>query len=119
MMTGLRERLGAEADEWQVIEPRLQAVLDAQRTSRELQGMGMRMGMRDGAGAAGREAPEPVAAVEKAIEGGDAAVIKTAVDALRQARAEREAGLTTAKNALREVLSVTQEAQLVLMGLLD
>lgn len=115
MMNRLQEALKATPEEWQVIQPLLKDVFDKQRTARELGGMGgMFRGPQQQA-----EQPAEVAAVEKAIEGGDAAVVKTALEALRKARATREAEVTKAKDALRAVLTVSQEARLVLMGILD
>ncbi len=112
MLERMQEMLGATGDEWTVIKPRLEAVMEKQQATRELQ-----------AGRFGRRGdsapPAAVADVEKAIADGDAAAIKAALDALRKQRAEKEAELTAAKNQLREVLSVAQEARLVLMGTLD
>jgi hypothetical protein len=119
MMQGIKERLQATDEEWKVIEPRVTAVFEKQRALRDLQGLGRGM-FRGGRDGQQRESPAPVAAVEKAIEAGDAAGIKTALEALRKARTEAEAEVTKARQSLREVLSVKQEAQLVLMmGILD
>lgn len=71
-----------------------------------------------GRGPQGPEAAE-IAAVNKAVEGGDAAGIKTAVEALRKARTARDADLAKARESLREVLSATQEAHLVIAGILN
>jgi len=46
-------------------------------------------------------------------------VIKTKLDALRAARAKSAAELATAQKELRELLSVKQEAFLVMSGMLD
>lgn len=117
MMQGIKERLGAKDDEWQLIEPRVTAVFEKQQALRELQGgRGMFRGPQGGQQ---REQPAPVAAVEKAIEGTDAAAVKTALEGLRKARTDAEAEVAKARQALREVLSVKQEAQMVLMGVLD
>jgi hypothetical protein len=118
MMARIQETLAATPDEWKVIEPRLTAVMERLRTSRELQGnmFGRRQG---GQGGQQRQQPAELAAVEKAAEAGDAAVIKTTLEALRKARTDREAEVTKARTSLREVLSVGQEAKLVVMGILD
>jgi len=117
MLARLQETLKATPEEWQVIQPRLKDVMEKQRAVREMSGMrGMFRPPQQ------QQAPDQqaeVAALEKAIEGGDAAAIKTALEAYRKARTAREADLTKAKDALREVLSVGQEARLVLMGMLD
>ena len=120
MLEHMQESLGANAEEWQIIEPRLSAVMDKTRALREMSGRGMfrpPQGRQQREGQ--REQPAEVAALEKALEGDDAAVIKTAMEALRQARKTKEADATKAKESLREVLSVVQEGKLVLMGLLD
>lgn len=115
MLARFQETLKATPEEWQVIQPRLKDVFEKQRAAREMGGM---RGMFRGPDRQGEQVAE-VAALEKAIEGGDAAAIKTALEAFRKARAAREADLTKAKDALREVLSVAQEARLALMGTLD
>jgi len=117
-MTSIKETLAATPEEWQVIEPRLTTVLEKQRASRELQG-GRNMFRGRQGGPQQPEQPAEMAAVDKAVEAGDAAVIKTTLDALRKARTDREAEVTKARTALREVLSVGQEAKLVVMGILD
>ncbi len=117
MMQSIKERLQATDEEWGVMEPRMTAVFDKQRVLRELQGRG---GMfRGPRGGQQPEQPAPVAALGKAVEAGDAAAIKTALEDLRKARTEAEAELAKARGALREILSPKQEAQLVLMGILD
>lgn len=115
MLERTQEVLGASPEEWEVIKPRLTAVWDTQRAARELSGM---RGMMRG-GPQPREAVPAVENLEKAIEMGEATAITDALGALRKARAEREAEVLKAKEALREVLSVRQEARLVLMGTLD
>jgi hypothetical protein len=52
-------------------------------------------------------------------DGADAKQLKSALRAVREARAEREEVTEEARDALREVLSQRQEATLVLMGVLD
>ena len=114
-MTAIKEQLKATDEDWKVIEPRLKAVMDKEQAARQLSSRGgffRRGGQND-------QPAAEVAAVTKAIEGGDAATIKTALAALRKARTDREAETTKAKDALREVLTVAQEAQLVLNGLLN
>jgi hypothetical protein len=126
MMGMVQERIGASADEWKVISPLLQGAMDKERAMREMRGGfggGMRRGPQGGqpgqGQAQGPEASPEVAALEKAIDSKDNAAIKTAMEALRKVRADREAEATKAKAALREVLSVSQEARLVAMGILD
>jgi hypothetical protein len=114
-MTRIQETLAATPDEWKVIEPLLTAVMEKERSAREMSGNPFR-GRRGGQQP---EQPAEIVAVEKAAAAGDAAVIKVTLEALRKARTERVAEATKAKDALRQVLSISQEAKLVVMGLLD
>lgn len=116
-MKRIQETLAATPDEWKVIEPLLTTVMEKERASRELSGNPFRG--RRGGGGQQPEQPAEIAAVERAAAAGDAAVIKVTLEALRKARTERQAEVTKAKDALRQVLSVSQEAKLVVMGLLD
>jgi Spy/CpxP family protein refolding chaperone len=120
MVARIQETLAATADEWKVIEPRLTAVMEKQRASRELQGGRSMFGRRPGGpGGAQPEQPAELTAVEKAAEAGDAAGIKTALESLRKARTDRDVEVTKARTALREVLTPAQEAKLVVLGILD
>jgi len=62
-----------------------------------------------------------VTALQTVLENKDASPeeIKAKLNALRTTRAKREAELKTAREELRKVLTLRQEAQLVLMGMLD
>jgi hypothetical protein len=130
MMEQLRERLEVKGeDEWKLIQSRINAVNEARR---ELGGGmgGMAFGRGGGPGGPGgrggggpggfRGEPNPeVEALQKAIEGGASAnELKTRLAKVREARKEREAKLEKAQENLREVLTVRQEANAVLMGLL-
>lgn len=116
----MQERIGATPEEWTVIQPRLQVVMEKNQALRELSGNRFGRGGRGGPGGAAAPAdPAELAAVNKAIEGKDPAAIKTALEAFRKVRTTREDDLKKAKTALREVLSVSQEARLVAMGILD
>ncbi len=117
----VKERLRASDDEWAVIEPLLDRVHKLRRQ------------IRAGNWMIGRElrhAEEGVepSAVQKAADalrqsvGDEAAAIETVkarLDELRAARAAAEADLKKALEELRAVLTVRQEAELVLMGVLD
>ncbi len=139
----MQEQLGATAEEWTVIGPRLTKVMNLSRQTGAGVG-GMRMGMMapgagrrggpegDQGGPAGRGARGPLAqgeptAVDKATESlqttleNSAATsdeIRTKLTALRTAREKATQELATAQQDLRQVLTLRQEAQLVLMGLL-
>jgi hypothetical protein len=126
----MKDALGATDEEWTIIEPRLQKVQDL---SGDLRGgmRGMR-GMFGGRGGRGGNAPQPAGTpttppteVEKAttalqttLEDPQAKpeVIKAQLAALRAAREKVRQQLDKATADLKEVLTVRQEAQLVLLG---
>lgn len=139
MMERLRDQLGVENDtEWELIESRLTKVTEARRNL----GTGA-MGRAAGAfgrggggpGAAGRPTTDgqnrpnrnPFAAnnpeleaLQQAIESqASADQIKAKLIKYREAQQAREAALAKAQAELKEVLSLRQEAQAVVMGLLD
>jgi len=125
-MRGMRQAMRVEDDaEWGVIEPKLQAVMQAQRESRPGM-MGMRGGRfgRGGPGAGVGE-PSPMAQATQALgetlrnEDAGADEIERRLEAFRAAREAALADLETAREELRGVLSQRQEAMLVLMGMLD
>jgi hypothetical protein len=77
-------------------------------------------GERRGGGFPGFGEPAPqVQALEKALESDSADDIKAKLAALRAARKDQEAKLAKAQDNLRQVLSSKQEAQAVVMGLLE
>jgi len=90
---------------------------------------GGRRGGDQGGGGGGRRGPggpggfgEPspqVEALEKAVEAGKADDIKAKLASLRSARKDAEAKLTKAQDNLKQVLSVSQEGQACLMGLIE
>jgi len=125
----MRQQLGATEEEWKVLQPRIEKVQQLQRQIRfGFRGFDRRMGRRDRGpgdrGPAEREQSE----VEKKTEAlrnllddeaSSAAAIKAALDALRKAREQAEKDLAAARKELREVVTVRQEAQLVLMNILE
>jgi hypothetical protein len=127
----LQEPLGASDEEFAVIEPLLEKVVDAQRESdggmarfRRFAGA---MGQQN-ASQNGRQNSPPPSPVDQASTDLQAAVddpnsnedkIKTRLDALRQAKTKASQDLDVARNALRSVLTTRQEAVLVDRGLLD
>ncbi|MBI5090993.1 MAG: hypothetical protein HZB26_00950 [Candidatus Hydrogenedentes bacterium] len=146
----MKERLGATDDEWKVIEPRLQKVMELRRGR-----MGALFGGRraaagaPGQGAApggdaqaqgGQNAPAPggqggpgrvrgfggpqtpeAQALQKVLDdkGSSPDQIKSALKAYRESVEKQEKEVQKARQDLREVLSLRQEAQLVLIGMLD
>ena len=129
MMERYREQLGIKDDtEWKLIETRIEKVSEARRDI-GMRGMGFggfggRGGGPGGAGGGGRRGfgvdPSPEQeALQKAIESNASAdEIKTKLAAYRTSLKDKEAKLEKAQDELRKVLSVKQEAQAVLMGLL-
>ncbi len=116
-------------DEWKVIGERVGAVVDAQREANAgRRGMGGRRNQNNGGQAAaggnrgGRGGtPSPEAeALQKAIDDkASSDVIKAALAKYRDAHTAKQAKLATAQDELRKVLSVRQEGQAVLAGLLN
>lgn len=132
MMERYREQLGIKDDtEWKLIETRIEKVSEARREI-GMRGMGFGgfggrgggPGGPGGAGGGGRRGfggePSPEQeALQKAIESNASAdEIKTKLAAFRASLKDKEAKLEKAQDELRKVLSVKQEAQAVLMGLL-
>ena len=134
MMDRYKERLEVKSDdEWKIISERIEKVTKAQREAR-IGGFGGRGGARRGGGTDAAPAandaarnrggfgaePNPDAdALEKALEAkASADELKAKLAKLREVQKDKEAKLIKAQDELREVLSVRQEANAVLMGLL-
>jgi hypothetical protein len=127
MAERLKESLDCTEEEWEAIGPLVEKVAELQMRTRGRGGM-MRRPRRDsgerpeGGREAGPDGGMPEAeALRTALENEDtsAEVVKEKLTAYREAVTRNEAELKKAREALREVLSVRQEAQLVLSGLLD
>jgi len=136
MMEQMRNTLSVtNDDEWSVIQPLIQKVMDARRDVGNGGGMGMGMVMRmggpggpppggdrggpGGRGGFGPQASDEQKALQKAL--GDKAPVAQIKDALakyRAAQQDKQAKLEAAQAHLKSVLTVQQEAQAVLMGLL-
>jgi hypothetical protein len=128
MTERLKQALGVTDEEWKVLEPKIEKVQAAARQSRGGMGFmgGRRGGARPGAEAdANRPAPTDVEKkaqdLQKVLENKEAKPeeIKAALTALREARAKARQELENAQKQLREVLTLRQEAQLVMRGMLD
>jgi hypothetical protein len=142
MMERMKEQLGADDQAWKVMEPRLAKVMELNREVGGNPGRMMFGGMRGNRGgpggqqgdrqgnrfrAPGAENREPTA-LEKAeqqlqttLENQSAApeTIKAQLTAVRNEREKARQALATAQQQLREILTVRQEAMLVLMGQLN
>jgi len=146
MMERWKEQLGADDEAWKVIEPRLTKVMELSRDAMSggrgmFGGMGRMRGGPGGAGGPGGdnarggdrprfpgEENREQTAVEKAAEAlnttlenqsASAETIKQQLTALRAARVKAQQDLATAQQELRQILSVRQEAQLVVSGMLN
>lgn len=126
MMDNIRGQLGFTNDtDWNAIQPLVQKVMDARR---DVSGGGMgrmfagrnRGGQNGGrAGMFGQPSPEQ-AALQKLID--DSAPTSQIKDALAKYRASqkaKQAKLVQAQEALRKVLTIKQEAQAAMLGLVD
>jgi len=135
-MTRLKEQLGANDDEWKVLEPKLTKVMDASRAARSTGGFGgggftggrTRGGDRGGNNGAPATPPpvDPNATpVQKAsaelravVEKKDAAASEYTekLAAYRAAREKAKTDQAAAEKELKEVLTPKQEAILVSSG---
>ncbi len=146
MMERIKEQMGATDEEWIVIEPLLSDVMEKQRSAQGGLMRGLMRPPRDqqpGQPPADFDGPPPEGMPPQGGPGGpggpmafdnnESSALQTALDnagsstediqakltELRTARKKAETELKTAREALRSVLTLRQEAQLVLMGILD
>jgi len=125
----MQERLGATEAEWKVLGPR---VMKVSELSRQLRGGGrgnQRGGSRGGRPDSQQNAPaRQPSAIEVAQEQLRALLdntsatpgqIRQRVAALRTARKQVQQQLVVAQKNLIQIVTVRQEAQLIIMGLLD
>jgi len=137
MMDNWKQQLGASDEEFKVIQPRLTKVIELNRDA-TMGGRGGMFGMMGGRGGRGgqqgnrprfpgQEDRQPTA-VEKAAEAlsttlenpsASPETIKQQLTALRAAREKAKQELAAAQQDLRQILSLKQEATLVLNGMLN
>ncbi|MCF7974856.1 MAG: hypothetical protein K9N55_13640 [Phycisphaerae bacterium] len=126
MQERMMEQLGMDADEIKAIQPLLTKV---QEINRELQGGRMRgmMGGRGGRGGAGQQDAAPLTGLAKTQNdletlldnpSATTAQIKGKLTEYRKGVEKLQQELTAAQTKLAAVLTVKQEARLVLMGML-
>jgi hypothetical protein len=128
MLEMMKERIGATDEEWTVIQPRLSEVMTLQQSARG----GMRGMFGPGRGGRNRDGQQSTETVTDPVEKASQELqetldkeapsnteIQNKLLALRGAREQAKQKLVAAQQKLREVLSVKQEAQLVIMGMLD
>jgi len=140
MSQRLKQQLGASDQEWQVMGPRVLKVMELNRQSSGMGGMA-RMFMRgrpgqrggQGPGQGDRQRPQrpqgrELSAVEKAAdqlqttlenESASPEEIKKQLTTLRAEREKAKQELAKAQLELRQICTLRQEAQLVLMGMLN
>ena len=138
MSQRLRQQLGASETEWQVMGPRVMKVMELNRQSSGMGGMGRmfmrgRPGQRGGQDQGDRQRPQrpqgrEQSAVEKAAdqlqntlenESASPEEIKKQLTALRAEREKSKQELAKAQLELRQICTLRQEAELVLMGMLN
>jgi len=141
MMQRMQQQLGASDAEWQIIQPRLERVVELSRRANR-RGPGALPGRAGGRRNPDRPSQGPRAVGRRARPDADRAPsamektttelrdllndanatseqIEAKLTALRRARQDAQEELAQARSALREVLIVKQEARLVLLGLLE
>ena len=130
-----QEALEVSDDEWSVLKPMVVAIVEKQFSSRgssRFAGFGGgRGGGRGGRGGDGGQTRErgnrgsrgggegQTSDLGKAIEGGSDAKIKSELAAYRSAKKKSAKELEKARTELRQLLTLKQEAKMVLAGLLD
>jgi hypothetical protein len=132
-MDFVKQQLNVTDEEWTVLQPKVEKVLTMSRELRFGGMMGMMRGRRGGQGGGepAENAPAAPAQVSDLQEktsdlrttldnkDSDPKDIAQKVAALREARKEAQEELTKAQAELKKLLTPRQEAQLVLMGILD
>ena len=120
IMERYRENLGISVAEWKVVQPKVQAVMD-----NRISGASGMMSFFGGRGSRGRgdssTEKTPTSELRDLLEQENPAKgeIKAKLAAYRAERKAREAKLKKAQEDLRQLLTLKQEAQAVLSGLLN
>ena len=120
IMERYRENLGISVAEWKVVQPKVQAVMD-----NRISGASGMMSFFGGRGSRGRgdssTEKTPTSELRELLEKENPAKgeIKAKLAAYRADRKAREAKLKKAQEDLRQLLTLKQEAQAVLSGLLN
>jgi hypothetical protein len=123
MMDNIKDRLGFTNDtDWSAVQPLVQKVMEARRDTMSALSRGFRRRSADdnGGGNPNRPSNPEADALQQAIDSNaPAAQIKAALEKYRTAQKAKQAKLEQAQEDLRKVLSQKQEAQAVLMGLVN
>jgi hypothetical protein len=127
MMDNVKERLGFTNDtDWSAVQPLVQKVMDVRREQfaggRGGFGGGTRRGGNGGGGGGfggGQTDPDREALQQALDSNAPAAQVKTLLDKYRSSVKAKQAKLESAQADLKKVLSQKQEAEAVLLGLLN
>ena len=125
MMQRYQEQLGITNDtDWNAIQPLVQKVMDAQRAARGNMGRMFGRGGRGGPGGPGgfgQQQSDPAAdALQQALDNNAPTVqIKDLLANYQASQKAKQSALAEAQGNLQKVLTVPQEAQATLMGLLN
>jgi hypothetical protein len=124
MIDHLKDDMGSSDDEFAALQPKIEAVMSAQRDSMTFFMRGGRRGQ--GGNGGGPQGPQSDVQIKAAdlrttLENKDATPeeIKEKLDALRQARTKAREDLAKAQADLKELLTARQEAVLVGYGMLE
>lgn len=118
----LKESLKASDDEWTVLQPLIEKVQTKQREGMTSRFAGMIGNLFGGRGSGGDRGGSPESqALRTALENSSVTPedLKAKLTALRESRKKAEAEMVAAREDLRKVVSVRQEAVLVSMGVLE
>jgi hypothetical protein len=117
----VRQQISFTDEEWTVIQPRLQKILDIQAALGQMNNRGF--GRNGGGGSGMYLDPVVVAQQELTIALQDEAsttdTISAKLKALRDARVKAKENLAAAQDDLKKVLTIRQEAMLVNMGFIE
>ena len=117
-MNRVKESLGVNDEEWKVLKPKVEKVRTAQMNTQRM-GMGRRTGERAGTELSPIQKASQELQTVLAKKDSSAKDISAKLTALREAKKKSETELAEARKALKELLTQRQEAQLVMMGLLE
>jgi peptidoglycan hydrolase CwlO-like protein len=117
----IKDEMKPSDEEWKVIQPKLEKVMDARREAGGFGGRGGR-GRGDSNSEEQRSSVDQARDdLRKTVENKDASAdeISKRLAALREAKEKAKASLTSAQKDLKEVLTQRQEAILVMWTMLD
>jgi hypothetical protein len=140
MESRLKELLGATDQEWAVLQPKVEKLMDAQRRQMAGRGTGMallfrpdrgdRGGNNNNGDRGGNRRPDrpdensPVAVRTRELQealrdNATPDVLKAKLAALREARTKAHDEYAKAQQELRELLTLKQEATMIMLGMLE